>query len=610
MKAIINIIVADDHSNLSIKLAGNISKILKNSDKIFNVEARSDLANFDLNDDLYEELFNSYDIFIIDLVWKDQEYFGMRFAKRIRTIESLSKSEPRKIIILYTSKNTKGLEAYREADDVSEKYGNTVDFYLEKLGDDSVENEKKIILDYYKTKLILKIKDLCYSEIKELSENIGKFEVSKIIDQKIDIFGHNVDFYQFFQFIPFRREQFISDVISFLSKALKRTVLVITTEWDPLHGGVSKFNKHLCKSLAQNNDFNVFCYVLKYTDTEYRSAKRMRVTLKKVEKKLQEYPIELLTLMPNLTVKDYPDIIIGHDRITGEYASYHKRKTYPRAKSICFIHTPYTVNYFKRREKVKVDLTKKIEKHRDEIFNVCKDQDIIVAVGPRNRDHIETILNNRHLRKKIVEFNPPFFKRIIMKKKINRELNILFISRGEDSHLKNINLVIQSVGKYFKEFPNKKITLNVRGVDIGTENLKQESLATGYKFAKTKLHVLSYNSNETQIERDFQEADLLLMPSLLEGFGLVALEALNLGIPILISSESGFAELIREKFGVEIYNKHAIKVTGNDDPDIELWAHQIKYIMENLDLAKNDIKILQKLYSKTISWEDEISKFV
>ena len=39
----------------------------------------------------------------------------------------------------------------------------------------------------------------------------------------------------------------------------------------------------------------------------------------------------------------------------------------------------------------------------------------------------------------------------------------------------------------------------------------------------------------------FTGVDLVIMPSKSEGFGLVALEALSAGLPILVGSNSGFA---------------------------------------------------------------------
>lgn len=47
----------------------------------------------------------------------------------------------------------------------------------------------------------------------------------------------------------------------------------------------------------------------------------------------------------------------------------------------------------------------------------------------------------------------------------------------------------------------------------------------------------------------FREADLVVLPSRVEGFGLIALEAISAGIPVLVSSQAGISESLREVDG-------------------------------------------------------------
>jgi len=45
----------------------------------------------------------------------------------------------------------------------------------------------------------------------------------------------------------------------------------------------------------------------------------------------------------------------------------------------------------------------------------------------------------------------------------------------------------------------------------------------------------------------FQSADLCLLPSISEGFGIVALESMALGVPVVASAQGGLAELVRHE---------------------------------------------------------------
>ena len=66
----------------------------------------------------------------------------------------------------------------------------------------------------------------------------------------------------------------------------------------------------------------------------------------------------------------------------------------------------------------------------------------------------------------------------------------------------------------------------------------------------------------------FLEADLAIMPSRTEGFGLTALEALFAGLPILVSDNSGFGQALQE------INHGSTFVVYSDD--VEEWGQAIK----------------------------------
>ena len=72
----------------------------------------------------------------------------------------------------------------------------------------------------------------------------------------------------------------------------------------------------------------------------------------------------------------------------------------------------------------------------------------------------------------------------------------------------------------------------------------------------------------------FREADLIVMPSRTdaEGFGLVALEAISAGVPVLVSSECGIARALEEVDG------GMSVVVSSDLP--EEWVRRIRELSE------------------------------
>jgi glycosyltransferase involved in cell wall biosynthesis len=96
------------------------------------------------------------------------------------------------------------------------------------------------------------------------------------------------------------------------------------------------------------------------------------------------------------------------------------------------------------------------------------------------------------------------------------------------------------------------------------------------------------------VQRVFQMADLYVMPSVSEPFGIAPLEALNFDVPVLISKQSGVAEVLQ----------HVLKV---DFWDIQEMANKIiavlKYPPLQLTLREHGNFEVRKL-----RWSDAASK--
>lgn len=103
-------------------------------------------------------------------------------------------------------------------------------------------------------------------------------------------------------------------------------------------------------------------------------------------------------------------------------------------------------------------------------------------------------------------------------------------------------------------------------------------------------------------------SDVLVMPSIYEPFGIVALEGMAAGIPVVASQVGGLAEIIEhDKTGVLVYPRN---------PDSIAWG--ITHVLSNPDharwLAQNARKTLQKAYSwkviakKTVKLYKEVSR--
>jgi len=103
-------------------------------------------------------------------------------------------------------------------------------------------------------------------------------------------------------------------------------------------------------------------------------------------------------------------------------------------------------------------------------------------------------------------------------------------------------------------------------------------------------------------------ADVLVIPSIYEPFGIVALEGMAAGVPVVASQIGGLAEIIEhDKTGVLVYPRN---------PDSIAWG--INHVLSNPDharwLAQNARKIVPKAYSgkviakKTVKIYEEVAR--
>ncbi len=108
-------------------------------------------------------------------------------------------------------------------------------------------------------------------------------------------------------------------------------------------------------------------------------------------------------------------------------------------------------------------------------------------------------------------------------------------------------------------------------------------------------HVLFTGFQRGKQWRDaYAIADLFVMPSISEPFGLTALEAIGYGTPVLMSRQSGVAEVIQNSLKVDFW-------------DIHEMANQIVAVMQN-DSLRDELHSNALSEYNTLSWDDSAQK--
>jgi glycosyltransferase involved in cell wall biosynthesis len=158
-----------------------------------------------------------------------------------------------------------------------------------------------------------------------------------------------------------------------------------------------------------------------------------------------------------------------------------------------------------------------------------------------------------------------------------KDKTVLFLGR----------VTLQKGPDYFVEVAKKVLEYepHTRFIIVGDGDMLPKIINRTAELGITDKIIFTGALAGEDVNRAFQTADLYVMPSVSEPFGLVALESLKNGTPILISKQSGVSEVIH----------HALKT---DFWDIERMTNQIvgvlRYHSLKEELKENGIKEVQK----------------
>lgn len=195
-------------------------------------------------------------------------------------------------------------------------------------------------------------------------------------------------------------------------------------------------------------------------------------------------------------------------------------------------------------------------------------------------EKVEVVYNGVDLPNPDTE-NPGLFPR-------KDEKVVLFL--GRVTMQKGPEYFIQAAKKVLEKMNNVKFVMAGTGDMLARMIEMSASMGIGRKvlFAKFLKGI--------EVDRAFRMADLCVMPSVSEPFGIVPLEALHRNVPVLISRQSGVSEVLH----------HTLKV---DFWDIEKMADKIIAVLSHPSLhgllRDNGKQEVEKL-----SWKDAAEKVI
>ena len=299
------------------------------------------------------------------------------------------------------------------------------------------------------------------------------------------------------------------------------------------------------------------------------------------------------------------EIVVGHGVKLGRQVQVIRDS--PQFSNCKWAQVVHTAPEDLSRYKCYTDPISKGEtKHESEV-ELCKLADLVVPVGPRLKEAYSSYLQRCKTDQDVLSITPGLFQRefedLVAKQHPNEdgEFKVLLFGRGddEDFELKGYNIAAQAFTD--QRLKNKPYHLIFVGApDRKQEEVREKLLQRG--IAEAQLTVRKFIQSREKLKDFLCESDLAIMPSKSEGFGLVALEALSAGLPILVGSRSGFAKTMETvPYGLSC-------IVNSDDPPE--WAKAIEAVRLRHRMRLKEIKALKASYGEMYSWKEQCEQLV
>ena len=371
---------------------------------------------------------------------------------------------------------------------------------------------------------------------------------------------------------------------------------MLSSEWrSSTDGDLSTINRELAIQLAKHPNVDVSVLLPNCSEADRSSAESHNVKLVEADRVPGFEPVLCLSFPP----RDHTiDCVIGHGVHLGRpIASMKRNPNYSHCKWIQVVHSaPEEDGMYKNISEG--------EKMQETEIQLCKMADQVITIGPKLAEAYKCYLCPVKQEEKVFDLTPSIFSEFLAVEQAaieRKTFRILVIGSGdscEDFNVKGYDIAPKAIAELKDESYKLKFVCPAGGKgNIVAKKLLHHGIS------RSQLIVRSFDDSREVLENLFCEVDLAIMPSRTEGFGITALEALSAGLPVLVSSNSGLGEALKE---VPLGSQSMV-----DSEDPKDWAREIKRVRQKKRKVRlSESRFLREEYLKKYSWEEPCKSLV
>lgn len=397
---------------------------------------------------------------------------------------------------------------------------------------------------------------------------------------------------------------------------------VFIKEWSREHGGINSFNIDFCRAMAlhlwnngQIGQVQVVSYDLesipRQAETEEWGIRFSPIPRPKAGES-SNFGSDVARKLPNIQRTDY---IVGHDVVTGEVAL--EVATEWKATCILFNHHDYA-SYQIVKEFDDMDVEKKTARQTE----LRLQADLNVCVGPLLAQKVADTLRTDGRDDVPMVFIPGLWREAVGKTYLAPKggFNILYVGRSDATvdRVKLAPVVVQAFATFCQRNRSTLGDAGLRIVGIDSESDRarlREIVEKNINWPANALFV-DYKKDREDLLSVYGGATALFMPSVHEGYGLVALEAISRGLPVFISMSSGIyrqisAEGVLDKDQLEAIGMELLGSWGDhaNESDLNVVLQKMSNLYQHKDYYVEVARKLREHLDSQWTWTVACANF-
>ena len=297
-------------------------------------------------------------------------------------------------------------------------------------------------------------------------------------------------------------------------------------------------------------------------------------------------------------IGEIPDGIHAHYYLSGLIGKRLQSMFSQHVPMVLSFHTLSLMKNLVARDESEKEDSSRIEAEME----LCKSSDYIIATSQSDKQYLEYLYDAPASLVGVVPpgVNPEIFHPVSTddaKDYIHADRKthmLLFVGRIEP--LKGIDMIMYAMKIVKKRNPDLPVSLCIVGGDISQPLPSWSNTLQSLNSIRDVLHLhaeVNFVGKKTQEELlyYYNAADVVVMPSHYESFGMAALEAMSCGTPVITTNAAGISSIIDDE--------HGKLITSVNNP--LLLAEQIEFLLKSREIREAVGQSLRKNVSD-LSW--------